>query len=97
MSIGCPRRLISLRIQVPSSIFSQPEALENIRDLDPGNKRQMRSPKLLQQVRSTIRTRQYSIRTVQELLGHQDVRTMMIHTHVLNRPGLSVRSPFDAV
>jgi len=37
----------------------------------------------------------YNIRTVQELLGHKDVRTTMIYTHVLNWGGRVVRSPAD--
>ena len=37
----------------------------------------------------------FGIRTFQELLGHSDVRTTMIYTHVLNRGGRGVRSPAD--
>jgi site-specific recombinase XerD len=35
------------------------------------------------------------IRTVQELLGHSDVRTTMLYTHVLNRGAMGVKSPLD--
>jgi integrase len=43
------------------------------------------------------REKGYDIGTVQELLGHKDVKTTMIYTHVLNRGGKGVLSPMDKV
>ena len=39
----------------------------------------------------------YDIRTVQTVLGHKDVATTMIYTHVMQKPGLGVKSPLDAI
>ena len=64
-------------------------------------------PKLLERLRESLCLHHsyanhlledgYDIQTVRELLGHKDVKTTMIYTHVLNRGGQGVRSPVDGL
>jgi integrase len=59
-------------------------------------------PKILDRLREALRSRHYrrrsyDIRMVQELLGHEDVKTTMIYAHVLDRGGRGLPSPMDAL
>jgi len=53
--------------------------------------------RLMECLRLRVLESGYDIRTVQELLGHNDVKTTMIYTHVLNRGPAGVRSPMDGL
>jgi site-specific recombinase XerD len=75
------------------------QALRNVGINKPGSCHTLRHSGVYPPSRGTTHLLKsgYDIRTVQDLLGHKDVSTTMIYTHVLNRGGKGVQSPADAL
>ncbi len=87
-----PRTAEEGRHHVDASIFQK--ALKRAAD-QAGLVKRVTSHSLRHSFATHLLETGYDIRTIQELLGHKDVRTTMVYTHVLNRGGKGVKSPMD--
>ena len=110
VSTGRERMVVAVRVSVGSNRArrrgcvaspSSPPDRGSARDVERRARRRDRETRDLSFLAAFLRTHLLEagaeIMTVQELMGHRDVRTTMIYTHVLNRGGLGVRSPADGL